>query len=162
MLPMPTGTFRPDLYFNELEKKQMEKKHTLDDRIIESMKIATDKMAVLFNTDDGERIAKTDGDCCSQSWIENIELPVNGFPAKVLSVEDLGFSKEFNTEDDWIKYYAFKITTDKGTILIEYRNSSNGYYGGDLIFDCDTRCYYGGVWGQNQSSLEWTDIKDNQ
>lgn len=27
---------------------------------------------------------------------------------------------------------GFKVTTDKGVIVIDYRNASNGYYGGSL------------------------------
>ncbi len=52
------------------------------------MMIAQDREALLFITTSGEIQAKVDGDCCSQSWIENVELPVNGFPATVTAAEE--------------------------------------------------------------------------
>jgi hypothetical protein len=38
--------------------------------------------------------------------------------------------------------YRFRIMTDKGQILIEYRNSSSGYYGGSLSWP-DGAYFYG-------------------
>ena len=34
------------------------------------------------------------------------------------------------TIDVWVQYYGVKITTEHGRALIDYRNDSNGYYGG--------------------------------
>lgn len=31
-----------------------------------------------------------------------------------------------------VKYYGLKITTDKGRAVIDFRNDSNGYYGGTI------------------------------
>ena len=68
-------------------------------------------------------MAKTDGDCCSRSWIESVSLPVMGFPAFVISAEDVEMPDLGNGDNDCgvIKYYGFKIKTDKGEILIDYR-----------------------------------------
>ena len=54
--------------------------------------------------------------------------------------------------------YGVKITTDKGHIVIDYRNASNGYYGGNLSWPDDSY-FYGGVHGQNESNEEWVDIE---
>lgn len=35
-------------------------------------------------------------------------------------------------ENDYLQYYGVQINTDKGAFTLEYRNSSNGYYGGSL------------------------------
>lgn len=128
-------------------------------KTINAMKIAEDKKAILFETTEGNLVARADGDCCSSTWIENIELPVNGFPAKVISVEDLDLpNKKTKNEDyDVIAFYGCKITTDKGDIVIDYRNSSNGYYGGNLCWPGDDY-FYGGVYGQNVSKEEWKEI----
>ena len=127
-------------------------------RSILSMKIAEDKKAILFETDQGQVIAKADGNCCSDTWIEHIELPVMGFPSKVLSVDDLDMPQvEESGEYEVIQVYGCKISTDKGDVVIEYRNSSNGYYGGNLSWPDDSR-FYGGVYGQNVSKEEWIDI----
>jgi len=143
----------------------MTNKHILEGKTILDIKIADDKMAIKFITSEGDIIAKTDGDCCSNTWIENIELPINGFPAKVLSAVDVEMP-DLGNEDEYEKilYYGFKIVTDKGEILIDYRNSSNGYYGGNLYWPPqnkgDYNYYYGGVYGQNISKENWTDINN--
>ena len=113
---------------------------------------------ILFITENEEVIAKTDGDCCSETWIEHVELPSLGFPAKVISVEELELNKEPQRDNNYecLEFYGCKITTDKGDIIIDYRNESNGYYGGELCWPGDT--FYGGVFGQNVSEEEWEDL----
>ena len=131
-------------------------------KTITEMKIAADKEALLFITTDGEIHAKVDGDCCSQSWIESVELPVNGFPATVTAAEDIDMPDLGNGDAELRQYYGYKLTTDKGDIIIDYRNDSNGYYGGSIWFpDSDPEAYnsyYGGVHGQNKSNEKWQDI----
>lgn len=78
-----------------------------------------------------------------------------GFPAQVISVDDLDMPDDVQ-EDGELKIYGCKISTTKGDIVIEYRNESNGYYGGNLSWPDDY--FYGGVYGQNISEEKWTDI----
>jgi len=136
------------------------KKHILEGRKILDIKIADDKEAIKFITDQGDVIAKTDADCCSHTWVESIELPAGGFPAQVISAEDLDLNKPNASNDEYecLAFYGFKISTDKGDIIIDYRNSSNGYYGGSLNWP-DDGYFYGGVHGQNISTEKWVDIK---
>lgn len=122
------------------------------------MKIADDKKAILFTTTDGDMIVRADAECCSETWIENIELPASGFPAKVLSVDDLAMPELQQPEDGRIEHYGCKITTNKGEIIIDYRNESNGYYGGSLCWPSEH--YYGGVFKQNVSSENWINIEE--
>ena len=133
-------------------------KNELIGKTILGMKIADDKKAILFITDAGELIARADGDCCSDTWVENIELPVKGFPAKIVSIDNLDMP-DLGQQDncDVMAYYGAKIVTDKGDIVIDYRNSSNGYYGGNLCWPGDDY-FYGGVYGQNVSKNVWKDI----
>ena len=127
-------------------------------KTINKIMISDDKKALLFQTDSGEVIAKADGDCCSNTWIESVELPARGFPAKVLAVEDIEMP-DLGSPDEYecIAYYGYKITTDRGHIVIDYRNESNGYYGGNLSWP-DDNYFYGGVYGQNLSTERWVDI----
>ena len=64
-------------------------------------------------------------------------MPALGFPAVVTAVEDLdmpeGKPSEFHTDPDSLQFYGCKISTDRGEIVIDYRNDSNGYYGGNLF-----------------------------
>ena len=63
-----------------------------------------------------------EGDCCSNSWIEHLELPNDVAGATLLSVDEGGPITQDHPEHD-----------DGGEIVLEYRNSSNGYYGGYLV-----------------------------
>ena len=134
--------------------------HQLVGKKIVGIDLADDQMAVRFRLSGGEEIvAKCDADCCSQTYIEDINLPVQGLPAIVLSVDNVDFlDKEVQTDGDVTQFYACKIATTSGEILIEYRNGSNGYYGGSLAWPGDS--FYGGVHGQNISEMVWVPLED--
>ena len=113
--------------------------HLLDDKIIKKIKISKDKEHILFVFDDEKTLqAYAYAECCSSTWIEHIEHATE-YPAKVLKVEVLEMPESHfyndNELNDYIQYYGLCIKTDKGDIVIEYRNSSNGYYGGELAFE---------------------------
>lgn len=136
----------------------MSKENILVGKTLNGLKLADDKKAILFVTDAGDIVVRCDADCCSHTWVEHIEQPALGFPAKVLAVDDLDMpygSEETNNGE--LKFYGCKITTDKGEIVIDYRNESNGYYGGNLSWP-DDRYFYGGVYAQNFSKMNWVDV----
>ena len=130
-----------------------------------SVHLASDKKAIRFIVDGGDPIvARVDGDCCSSSWIESLDAPA-ALLGVVTSVEDLDMpdlgNGQAQTEDkerdaDCIAYYGCKITTERGACVIDFRNESNGYYGGSLVWtDAD---FYGGVHGQNVSNDDWREV----
>jgi hypothetical protein len=98
--------------------------------------------SICFHFDDRTAIVlEARGDCCSYSWIESIDAP-QALYGRVLSVEeidmpDLGFVRthKHEPEDKYstLQYYGLKITTTKGIAVLDYRNDSNGYYGGELV-----------------------------
>jgi hypothetical protein len=115
--------------------------HPLKDKVLLGINVSDDRQELDFLVEDGDPVhVYVEGDCCSTSWVEDIELPALGFPAKVLKVEDLDLPPRDNDESkhrkdtDVVAYYGLKITTDKGDIVIDYRNDSNGYYGGSLVW----------------------------
>jgi hypothetical protein len=59
-------------------------------------------------------------------------------------------------DPDVLAFYGCKISTDGGEIVIDYRNDSNGYYGGSLSWPGEH--FYGGVHNQNVSKEEWREI----
>ena len=126
------------------------------------MEIAGDRQALRFVLADGEMVVNVDADCCSYSWVEHVELPALGFPATVVSVEDIdmpeGLASPFRSEPDVLAFYGCKITTDRGEIVIDYRNDSNGYYGGSLSWPGER--FYGGVYGQNVSNHDWKPVTE--
>lgn len=120
-------------------------------KTITEIKIAEDRAAIRFVLTDGELVVPVDAECCSYSWIEHIELPALGFPALVTATEELempdGAPSVFHKDSDVLSFYGFKISTDRGDIVIDYRNDSNGYYGGNLRWPEDGN--YSGVYGLN-------------
>lgn len=120
-----------------------------------------------FNTDSGAILYQTEGDCCSETWFADLIGVDYLLNAKVTTVEeiqreevidsDAGYGqrtiKNYNLNDgrgrqDYDQVYGYKITTNKGTADIIFRNSSNGYYGGYIN-------YVKEVWEKN---VEFMDI----
>lgn len=137
-------------------------RNSLINKTIVEVKIADDKEAMLFITDKGDRlIVRVDADCCSHTWIESVEMPALGLPFVILSCEDLAIDKESEWVDyDYVQFYGAKIVTTKGELVIDYRNSSNGYYGGNVVWPGDDIRFYGGVYGQNVSDEVWLDVEE--
>jgi hypothetical protein len=135
--------------------------HILIGKTITAVYFADDKQAIRFDVAGREEpiIARCAGDCCSHTWVENIENSEAIVGSPVLLAEDIAMPDLGNGGDgyDVIQYYGFKIETTKGTCIIDYRNSSNGYYGGNLSWPPDDY-YYGGVFGQNASTEKWERI----
>lgn len=120
---------------------------------INGLFIGNDNWTILFRTINGRYLQfNTENDCCNQVWFNHIsgldcitsaenrlfDLMAG---AEVLSVEDKGWERlgsdedEFNVIDDGF----WTITTTRGRIDIEVRNSHNGYYGGNVA---DAGIYY--------------------
>ena len=128
-------------------------------KVVTAVYLANDGGAIRFDIDGGEPIvARADGDCCSNSWIEEVQGLGQLLGSPVVCVEDIGDmpTKEGNRygySEEEMTYYGCKITTENGYALIDYRNSSNGYYGGSL--EWNGGYFYGGVHDQNISTQEW-------
>lgn len=91
---------------------------------------------------------------------ESLDTPQLLVGGTVTAVEDLDMPNlDTGDEDkyDVTMYYGCKIKTTKGDCVIDYRNSSNGYYGGRLSWPNDIY-FYGGVYGQNISNEEWRQV----
>ncbi|GAC1618041.1 MAG: hypothetical protein NVS9B1_27280 [Candidatus Dormibacteraceae bacterium] len=100
---------------------------------IRRVAISEDQVAVVLELMDGQTFAaRTEGDCCSSSWVEHLTVPPDIEGATIIGVARLGEHTEINSTDDCLSVYHTAIPTTAGEIVIEYRNSSNGYYGGWL------------------------------
>lgn len=89
---------------------------------------------------------RVEGDCCSRSWIEHLTVPPDVAGATILRVTDsegVDATPEQVAESnarpenreygvDSLLVYQSAIETTRGAVVIEYRNDSNGYYGGYL------------------------------
>jgi hypothetical protein len=130
-------------------------KNPLIGKIVTAVWLADDKKAIRFDVGGEHIIAKADGDCCSSTWIESFDNPDALVGAEVVSAEDVGGIKPAKDDGDGsvVAFYGFKIATTKGVCVLDYRNESNGYYGGNLAWPGDY--FYGGVYGQNESKEDW-------
>jgi len=92
-----------------------------------------------FITDQGDVDYHCYGDCCSESWINH----VNGLDAlvgyTVWNVDDVDFHSLLKIEPEPTRQehddvLFHRVKTEKGVCTFEFRNSSNGYYGGSLDY----------------------------
>ena len=137
----------------------MSENNILVGKVIKEIYLADDKKAIRFDLDNGEIIiARCDADCCSVTYIENIEDPENIIGNPVTSAEDIELNKDDGVAEDGdvLTFYGFKIKTIKGDCIVDYRNESNGYYGGWLSWPEES--FYGGVNDQNVSKEEWRKV----
>lgn len=95
-----------------------------------------DQLILVFDDGSTETL-QVEGDCLACSWIESLDSPDNllGVITHVEDIEmpnlgDIGTDKHRNVK--CVDYYGLKITTDKGSCVLDYRNDSNGYYGGTI------------------------------
>lgn len=89
-----------------------------------------------FDTPEGPVYFEVYGDCCSRSWVEHLTVPDDIAGASVIGADakDLDDKAIDDHPDlDCLQFYEESVRTNKGDIIIEFRNSSNGYYGGELI-----------------------------
>lgn len=121
---------------------------------LESVALSEGNTKIVFKFQDGfERAFGVEGDCCSSSWIEHLEAPDDVQGATLLSVEESGgvpYDDHKCVGYDWEKseaenkaagycghdvlaVYSTRFRTNRGDIVLEYRNDSNGYYGGYLV-----------------------------
>jgi len=104
----------------------------LAEKHLASVEVSEDKERLTFHLDDGRSITyHAEGDCCSQSWIEHLTVPPDIAGAEITGYAETDMG-EFVEDYDTIRVYQTSFQTAKGEIIVEYRNSSNGYYGGWL------------------------------
>ena len=104
----------------------------LADKRVANVAASEDRERLVFTLDDGRTLTyRAEGDCCSRSWIEHLTVPVDIAGSEITgwAQRELG---EKEQDYETIKVYQTSFATAKGEIIVEYRNSSNGYYGGWL------------------------------
>ena len=101
-------------------------------REITGVYVSDDKLLLKLEFKTGnDAMYSAEGDCCSSSWIESVSFLSLG---KVRAVEFIDADQVDHDQDEVIEVYGVKIlfSHEPGELLIEFRNSSNGYYGGWL------------------------------
>ncbi len=100
----------------------------------------------IFRLSDGSLYGfYVEGDCCSSSWIESTNGDLKGEVLDVNQV-DLPNVAEEEHGGELIQAYAIEVYTSLGGVYtIEFRNSSNGYYGGSAVWGDKTEKDVGGM-----------------
>lgn len=105
-------------------------------KTITGIEIDNDEQEYLvFHVKDGDPIAYyADGDCCSHSWFYHVLDGMLLIGNEVLDVEEVEMPEgRWNDEEyELIQFYGYAIKCQIGVCRVEFRNSSNGYYGGSL------------------------------
>ena len=106
-------------------------------KTVSGLRVNDDQSILVFDHPNGGHTAyKTYGDCCSETWFADI-TGVNVLIGQVVvAVENVSMDAvdDGRTRQEYDVFYGMKLTTSKGVADIVYRNSSNGYYGGDIDF----------------------------
>jgi hypothetical protein len=88
-----------------------------------------------FTTASGTVCIEAEGDCCSESWfyhVLGVDALIGHTVMDVRSVEMPDAPEDGKGRQDSDQLYGFRFTTTGGRADVEFRNSSNGYYGGWL------------------------------
>jgi len=98
--------------------------------------LSTDKETIVFDTDQGYIGYATQNDCCNEVWINHADGTEALENAFVFNVEESSWgdwSQVRPTRQEEEEQAFWTILTNKGRCKIEVRNSSNGYYGGQVV-----------------------------
>jgi len=92
-----------------------------------------DGTKLTFKTDAGDFVYVAYGDCCSESWVESTDPLEELAGATVTRIEQSETQNVDGTRQEYDTVDFVTLVTDKGYWKLEFRNSSNGYYGGSMV-----------------------------
>lgn len=100
--------------------------------------ISEDKEDIRLDMVSGETYyLRTDADCCSETWIEHVNNFDTLIGKEIVGTETKDLGEGIATRQDRDLLYSasilYKVHNYHGSADIEFRNSSNGYYGGDIF-----------------------------
>ena len=105
----------------------------LKGRTIENIFIDKAKENLWVKCVEEDFILSTEGDCCSKTWIEHISVPWRE-AGPIVEVKEIELGEGAATRQDCDQLYVLRIILQTGGSLdVEFRNSSNGYYGGQMF-----------------------------
>jgi hypothetical protein len=126
--------------------------HELVRKTVKRILVNDDQGQLAFDTDAGMIVYTAYGDCCSETWFADITGIDALLNATVTGVEEINMESidDGRTRQEHDEFYGLKIITTKGRADIVYRNSSNGYYGGEILLKDEPTDITG-----------WSEIKDD-
>lgn len=113
-----------------------------------------------FRFQDGDDVVfSTGADCCSETWFAEILAPYALIGEKILKAEtlDIPHKDDNNSRQECDIFYGFALHSAKGICTVVFRNSSNGYYGGDIAeLDPNTYAHWDG------QAMKWQPVGENE
>lgn len=112
----------------------------LVNQTIRGLQLSTHRVWLTFLFDTGPLTLEVVGDCCSSAWIEHLELPTPQVSGLVITdwvefptvdITDMPLIRG-DVDQECCDLYQVALRTDRGNILLEFRNTSNGYYGANV------------------------------
>lgn len=114
----------------------MDEFEELIDILVEKIELSDDRYTLVINR---KYQLVVDAGCCSETWIEHIIGVKQLLRSKIRSVERLEFPSAYveyltkaEPSADYTQYYGLAISSNNGQMIIDFRNRSNGYYGGSI------------------------------
>lgn len=119
------------------------------------IKINADKTAIILETGEGPEHLACYADCCSRTWIEHMNIP--RMPTKIKRiVHDNMVHISYWYCEELIQVYATKFLCETGeSLTVEFRNESNGYYGGSL------ELLPGDTYGRQDENQEFVQVTED-
>ena len=113
-------------------------------RVVRAVFVNSDQSILALDVGDGVAAICADGDCCSETWFADIVGMDDLRGHAIVSAERIDVPDRFpqtneRTRQEEDEHYAIRLTTAAGTCVVVYRNSSNGYYGGESWVASNTR-----------------------
>lgn len=103
---------------------------------VERVSVNDGERFLMFHNGSATTTYEACGDCCSESWFADITGLDNLRGQTVIGVRILDVDLpegDTRTRQESDQVYGYRLSTRKGDCDIIFRNSSNGYYGGELV-----------------------------
>lgn len=136
----------------EQEKARWPVLEQLVGKTLEKVYINASKDALIFKCKEGLSHVVVYNDCCSEGWIEHV-TNLGTATGKIESIEGIELGEVMPTKQDVDLLYGvifkfengcgrtFRSNNFEADSFIEFRNSSNGYYGSHLeLKECEEIC----------------------
>lgn len=129
--------------------------HILIGKIIRNIYVSSDKKAIKILLDDGGSVAiVTQAGGHSFTWIEHVRSIM--LPAVVVSVDSVESDNIDSDDKQVLLCYRLDINTNNGSIIVDYRNSSDGPYKGYLV--PPGSCIYIFLLPENDNRWDWQEL----
>ena len=124
---------------NQQDQKVKSVLDNLIGKTVKTLYLSTDQSLFVVLHNEGYSVYETYGDCCSETWIADLVGVYSLLGHTVVSAEDVYLDEieDDRSRQDVDRLYGVKLISTGGYFDLIYRNSSNGYYGGDLSREGD-------------------------